>query len=233
MARTHGFGYLRAPKDGRDFKYLMRSAIPQLAPVKPRKVAYHEGKILDQGSHPHCVSYSGLGFMRAAPMMRAENYQTTEVYNECQRHDEWIGESYDGTSVRGLMKVMTTRGYISSYVWGQSSDEAIAWMNGGHGTIIIGTNWYASMDSVDQNGFIVEPSSISTPIGGHAYRVNWWDAKRHGFLIVNSWGEYWGTLAKNTLTGKAYMSRALFDRLIAEDGEVTAASQVRLQPVTI
>jgi hypothetical protein len=233
MARTFGFGYLRAPKDGRDFRYLMRSAMPQVGKPAPRKVAYHEGKLLDQGQWPHCVAYSGLGFMNAAPMMRAEDYQTTAIYQEAQRNDEWEGEEYDGTSVRALMKVMALRRYITSYVWGQSADEAISWMNGGYGTAIVGTNWYGSMDDVDNDGFIREPNTLATPIGGHAYRVNWWDAKKKGFLIINSWGPYWGMPKKTTLTGTAYMSRALFDRLIREDGEITAATQQRVLPVAV
>jgi len=240
MAReTGGFGRLVAPKDGRDFNFLMRSVMPQIRALtgkpKPRKRAYTEAKErLNQGNKPHCVSFSGKGNMLAAPLMSDPGYETTVIYNECQRHDEWPGENYDGTSVRALMKVLSDRGWISGYVWGQTVEEATAWMNGGYGTIIIGTNWYASMDDIGEDGFIKLPGSMATPVGGHAYRVNWYDAKKNGYLVINSWGYQWGIPRRTgDHTGTAYLRREDFERLLHEEGEITAPTQVKVKPVQI
>jgi hypothetical protein len=237
MARENAFGRLVAPVDHRDAGFQMRAAMPQmLAAVgapKPRIHPYNEPKDrLNQRNLPQCVSYAGKGFMLAAPLMSDPGYDTQDVYNDCQRNDEWPGENYDGTSVRALMNVLKTRGWIKGFVWGQSVDDAIHWMNGGYGTIIVGTNWYLSMDEVDAKGFMLEPKPTDTPVGGHAYRVNWWDEKKQGFLIVNSWGHGWGMLDPHNsgqMTGMAYMSRDLFTRLQAEDGEITAPTQVKIK----
>lgn len=230
------FGRLRAPKDGRDFNYMMRSVAPQISKPTPRKRSYNEGRLLDQGDTPHCVAFSGLGFMLAAPMMREENYSTTPVYRRCQQLDEWPGEDYDGTSVRALMKAMREFGWIENYAWGQTVEELTAWMNGGFGTVILGTNWYAEMSDVDDKGFMREPApSLSTPIGGHAYRLNWFDAKKGAFLMRNSWGPYFGVRDPKTgrRNGEAYMRPELVRRLLAEDGEAASPTQTRVKPTVV
>jgi hypothetical protein len=237
MPRTiGGFGRLIAPKDERDNQYRMRAMQPLLGPlVPPRTHAYHEPhQRLNQGTLPHCVAFAGKGFVLAAPIMQDPGYDTTAIYHLCQDMDEWPGSEYDGTSVRALMKVLTAKHWISGYVWGQSIEEVTTWMNHGFGTVIVGTNWYASMDDVDSKGFIQAPPSTATPIGGHAYRINWYDAKKDGYLVVNSWGLSWGTLMDHSTvvrTGMAYLSRDLLIRLMTEDGEIASATQQKIQPV--
>lgn len=228
-----GFGRLVAPPDHRDQHYPMRAALAQLPTAPPRKTAYHEGALLDQGVQPQCVSFAGKGFMLAAPTMRDPGYETTEVYHACQRADEWPGENYDGTSVRALMSVLKDRGWISNYVWGQTVDDARTWMNGGYGTVIIGINWYAAMDTVDAKGFVEEPAATATPIGGHALRLNWWDAIKQGFLLVNSWGHNWGIPLgpSGILSGHAYLSAGLLTRLLGEAGEIAAPTQTTVKKV--
>lgn len=234
-----GFGRLVAPKDDRDGNFLMRTIAPQIRAVAaptPRRRAYKEPLYrLNQGNTPHCVAFAGKGFTLAAPILQDPGYDPVTIYNECQKLDEWDGENYDGTSVRALMKALAARKWISGYVWGQSIDEATAWMNNGFGTIIIGTNWYASMDNVLPDGFIQSPQPTDTPIGGHAYRVNWFDARKDGYLIFNSWGDQWGitTPGKPGLSGTGYLRRSDFERLLREDGEITAATQVKIKPVTL
>lgn len=232
MARNiGGFGMLAAPKDGRDFAYSFpraMAAVNEVAKPKARTRPYNEGPQLDQGMKPHCVAFSGLGFMGAAPLMRTENYETTTIYGECQRNDEWPGENYDGTSVRALMKVMSARGYISSYVWGQTTDEMIEWLVGGYGTIIVGTNWYESMDEVPADGVMRLPGTMATPIGGHAYRVRWFDKKEKLFWIPNSWGYRWGIPKRGGYAGWAKMRVDDMARLIREYGEVASATQIKL-----
>lgn len=218
----------------------MRAAMPQIAQVAkptPRKHQYNEPvERLNQGNTPHCVAFSGKGFMLAAPMMNDPGYDTSAIYHECQVADEWPGENYDGTSVRALMNVLKAKGWISSFVWGQSLDDAVKWMNGGFGTIIIGTNWYQSMDEIGSKGFINDPKATDTPVGGHAYRVNWYDEHQNGFLIVNSWGNDWGMTDVHhpeRLAGMALMSRSLLERLLMEDGEITAPTQVKIKPTKV
>ena len=235
------FGRLAAPKDARDFRFLMRSAMPQVAAAigkpKPRVRAYNVGPMLDQGSTPQCVGYSTRSFLDAAPLMSKANVgpSATEIYKTAQSLDEWPGTNYDGTSVRAGMKALEAAKQISGYVWAQSIDEAINWMNGGYGTVVVGTNWYAEMSDVDNDQFMREPPpSMATPIGGHAWHVIWFDVKKKGFLMKQSWGNQFGWLTKaGTLSGFAYVRKEFMERLLREDGEIGSPTQIKVKPVQI
>jgi hypothetical protein len=234
------FGRLAAPPDARDLSYTMRAVMPQVkdatAPT-PRLRPYKDGPLLDQGNTPQCVGYSTRGFLDGAPLMSkpTEGPTATEIYRGAQTLDEWPGTNYDGTSVRGAMKYLSKAGVISGYAWGQSLEDAIKWMNGGYGTIVVGTNWYANMSYVDKDGYMLPPpSSLSTPIGGHAWRWNWYDAKNKAILMRNSWGHDFGYPIRDGIpSGYAYVKLALAERLLAEDGEIAAATQVKIKPVAL
>lgn len=235
------FGRLVAPRDGRDFKFLARTAMPQISIVtatapKPRTRPYNLGQLLDQGMTPKCCAYSAEGFIEAAPIMtKHDGLLPDMLYSLAQDNDEWPGNNYDGTSVRGTMKALSIMGHISAYAWALTVDEMTSWCNHGYGTCLIGSNWYAEMSNVDRNGFMIEPaSSLATPIGGHAWHVIWYDAKKKAFLMRNSWGPFYGILDKHGAgTGLAYVRPEFMARLITEDGEVVCPTQVRLKAVVI
>lgn len=239
MSSINQFGFLKAPKDGNDFSYLMRTARPQIVAAvgkpKPRKTDYKDGPLLDQGQTPHCTGYTGRGFLDGAPIMSkpSEGPSAVQLYHDAQDRDEWPGTNYDGSSIRGLMKALQDAGQISSYVWGQTVEEAIKWMNDGFGTLCAGTNWYAEMSEVDRNGFMREPPpSGTTPIGGHAYRWKWFDPVKKGILMRNSWGHDFGFPdKKGVLTGYAYMRVELAIRLLREDGELAAPTQIKIKAI--
>lgn len=237
MLSLNSFGRLEAPQDARDLAFTMYRAIPQVVAVvgKPRlrKRAYNDGLLLDQGREPQCVGYSIRGFLDGAPIMSkaTDGPSADEIYRAAQLVDEWPGTNYDGTSVRAGMKALAALGQIKSYVWGQTVEEAITWMNGGFGTIVVGTNWYAEMSDVDAKGFIREPApNLTTPIGGHAWRWIWWDAKTGGILMRNSWGTDFGIQKNGKGTGYAWLRREFAERLLYEDGEIAAASQIKVKP---
>lgn len=232
------FGRLIAPSDGRDFRYLARMAMPQIATLipKPRVRAYTLRPVLDQGMTPKCCAYSAQGFLEAAPLMSKHDGLLPDIlYTLAQDNDEWPGANYDGTSVRGTMKALSIMGHIKSYAWALTTQEMTTWCNHGYGTCLVGTNWYAEMSNVDRAGFMIEPaSSLATPIGGHAWHVIWYDAKKGGFLMRNSWGAFYGILDKRGAgTGLAYVRPEFMARLIVEAGEVACPTQVKLKPVVI
>lgn len=240
MNSLNSFGRLVAPKDANDLSYLMRAARPQIVLAvgkpKPRKTAYRDGPLLDQGQTPQCVGYSCRGFLDGAPIMSNPNQgpSATEIYHMAQERDEWPGTNYDGSSVRGGMKALTDAGQICAYVWGQTVEEAIKWMNDGYGTCVVGTSWYAEMSNVDKDGYMMEPpSSMSTPIGGHAWRWIWYDPNKKAILMRNSWGHDFGYLKKGIPSGYAYVRVPFAERLLREEGEVAAPTQVRIAPVKI
>lgn len=235
----NNFGRLPAPPDGRDHLFLMRSAREQLkatdAKPTPRKRPYNLGPLLDQGRTPKCVAYGARSFLDAAPIMSPPNsYPSTDVlYDGAQYWDEWPGNRYDGSSTRGVCKFMLHEGIIKSYVWGQTVDEAAQWMIDGYGTVLNGTNWYPHMSDVDRNGFMLEPpTSLSTPIGGHLWHNIWYDVKKRGFLMKNSWGDDFGFIDPKTgrPSGMAYIRPEFLARLMREDGEMAAPIQVKVKP---
>jgi C1A family cysteine protease len=241
MGQVNNFGRIYAPPDARDLRFRMMPAMAQInaevAKPKPRKRAYNLGPLLDQGDTPQCVGYSTRGFLEAAPIMtkHAVEPSATAIYRGAQERDEWPGTNYDGTSVRGAMKYLTDAKEISGYVWGQSLAEAITWMNNGYGTCIVGTNWYVQMSDVDDRGFMREPASnMDTPIGGHAWHVIWYDQKKNALLMRNSWGKYFGQALKNgDRNGFAYVRLEFMERLLREDGEIAAPTQIKIAPVKL
>lgn len=243
MASVNQFGRIKAPPDARDLRYLLRGAMPQVAASagkpKPRQRAYNAGPLLDQGPHPHCVGYAARAMLDGAPIMSKPTGDPTaiQIYRESQKRDEWSGENYEGTSVRASVKYLAEIGAISSYAWGQTVEQAIEWMNGGYGTCLVGTDWFVEMSDVDQNGFMREPAtSMSTPIGGHAWWLIWYDAKRKGLLMRNSWGHDFGWPLRGQpglLSGYAFVRVEFFRWLLARDGEIAAPTQVKLKPQAV
>lgn len=239
MSSVNSFGRIAAPQDARDLRFLMRAAIPQIQAVigkpKPRVRPYKDGPLLDQGPTPQCVGYSTRGFLDAAPMMTkpTDPPTATQIYKAAQERDEWPGSNYDGTSVRGAMKALTDYALIKSYVWGQTVDDMVNWIIGGYGTCLVGSNWYAEMSEVDHAGFLREPApAFTTPIGGHAWRVTWYDKTLKCFVMRNSWGKEFGWLLRDgTLSGYARVRPDFMARLLREDGEVSAPTQVKVSAV--
>jgi len=239
MAREFGLGYLPPPPDGRNHQFLARAMMSQVAAAKkpaPRKAPYKEGPILDQGPNPHCVGFSSRGLLNASPIMVKPDSgpSGSEIYKLAQELDEWPGNNYDGSSVNAGCKALKQLGYIEGYAWFTKMDQIIEWVNGGYGTVLVGTNWYDSMDNVDRNGLIVAPSRLAKPVGGHAYRLNWFDIKKKAFLVPNTWGRKWGMPDCKTgeLSGTAYMPLELGERLFfKEEGEVTAPTEIVLKAV--
>lgn len=66
----------------------------------------------DQGNTPHCVGYS---LSRAMSWYNRRFYDADWLYHEAQKVDEWDGEDYDGTSVRGGCRVLNTIGHRRIY----------------------------------------------------------------------------------------------------------------------
>lgn len=240
MSSVNSFGRLTAPPDARDLRFLMRAARPQIHAAigkpKPRTRTYRDGPVLDQGETSQCVGFSIRGFLDGAPIMSkpTDPPSAKKIYQEAQARDEWPGQNYNGTSVRGGMKALVDLGLVQSYVWGQTVDEAIAWMNGGYGTAVVGTNWYTEMSDVDDKGFMREPApSMATPIGGHAWRLIWYDVKRQGVLMRNSWGHEFGFVKGGQPSGYAYVRPEFLVRLLREDGEIAGPTQVKIAPTMI
>lgn len=203
----------RQARDRRDGNFLMMAAVPPpAAVVLPRwRYWYQSAYWLDQGGLPHCVGYSWAHCHVNGPHARLlpeEEAWASRVYHLAQQHDEWPGEDYDGTSVRGGAKAMTTLGVLSAYTWAwdlATVVRAVALV----GPVVVGTTWYAGMDAPVQ-GVMRDSGSA---LGGHAYLLNGVSVQRGYFRVKNSWGRGWAS------RGNAWLPFDVFARLLAEDGE--------------
>jgi hypothetical protein len=214
-------GGRRYAKDERDAQYPLRAAIPHSTLTRK---TWFTGKPLDQGSTPQCVAYSGTKWLTSAPVRNKKKWDITWLYKECQKNDEWPGEDYDGTSVRGLFKTLQQQGYVSEYRW---ATDVTTMAN--HiltvGPLVVGTNWYENMFDIDASGFLNVSGALA---GGHAWLLKGVslvkkcpDGSKGAFRMINSWGITWGQ------KGMAWVSFKDMTRLIAEEGEACTATEIK------
>lgn len=211
----YGLGRHFAPDD-RDTNYRM-SALLADEPL-PRYRYWRAGRVLDQGSYPHCVGFSWRKFLEAAPMMTKTGPTPQHIYHEAQKIDEWPGEDYAGTSVRAGVKVLHRLGHIQEYRWAFSTDDIFRWVLT-RGPVIVGTPWLRDMFYPDREGYIKPTGAHS---GGHAYTLVGASRVRGAFRILNSWGRGWGQW------GRAWIAGEDLAVLMSDWGEACTATEKRL-----
>jgi len=213
-------------EDDRDKRFLLKPNF-QLASIKTKRYWY-AGNILNQGSTPQCVAFSGYKWLTAGPVRNKRlPFIPVDLYHQAQLNDEWPGEDYDGTSVRGLFKYLQKAGYVTEYRWAFDSQTILAHILT-EGPMVLGSTWFAKMSEPDNCGFITPAGVVE---GGHAYLIIGANKKKKhpktkevgAFRILNSWGRDWGQV------GRAWMSFSSFDALQA-DGftEACVATEVKL-----
>ena len=217
-----GLGRLFAPDD-RDRKFLLPPR-PEATEITERY--WWSVGVLDQGDEPTCVGFSVFKWLTTGPITNRPPFSPKDVYRGAQANDEWPGEDYDGSSVRGAFKWLKSTGYVTSYRWAFDAELAMQHVLT-TGPVVLGTNWYGSMFSTDSYGFLRPRGSI---VGGHAYLVvganrNYVcpDGTKGALRIVNSWGRSFGQ------KGRAWLSVADADRLIKEDGEAATSDEVLMR----
>ncbi len=173
-------------------------------------------KILDQKSEGACT-----GFAVAAAINHLYTFaqQKTRVsprmlYEMAKRHDEWPGETYDGSSLRGAINGWKNMGVCEEEKWpyeeGKPRDltikaakDACKHSIGAYyrlhpiisdfhaainevGVIVASAKTHSGWSS-PKNGVI---KFIDKKEGGHAFAIVGYNSK--GFWVQNSWGQSWG-----------------------------------------
>jgi hypothetical protein len=221
-ARQKGLGRRHAP-DSRDALYPIRLLMKKKR--LPTSRFFRSGLVLDQGATSSCVGHAWRQFLSSAPLMTKAGPDAFKIWNDAKAIDEWTDTNpgdEEGTSVRAGVKVLQSLGHIASYVWAFSAGDCRDFILGGFGPLVFGTWWYGSMFDPDPAGFVTISGS---PIGGHAYFVVGYSTQRDAFRCVNSWGREWGQ------SGRFWLPFDLAHRLIQEDGEACAATEMRLVPI--
>lgn len=179
--------------------------------------------VLDQGQEGACTGFALASvinllnnrrrFRTSFPLPR--HVSPRMLYEMARRHDEWPGEDYGGSSLRGALKGFFNYGVcnedLAPYVVGESGwelakDQAKDARNTGLGAYyrlkaqLI--DYHAALNEVgaiyasayvhrgwrDPENGIIEQSNVHE--GGHAFMIVGYD--QTGFLIQNSWGPDWG-----------------------------------------
>lgn len=211
-------GRIAAP-DERDHRFLMATTLPEAPPLL-QSVSYRHGPILDQGRTSSCVGHGWRAWLDGAPIRQAGGPSALELYAAAQRMDEWPGEDYAGSSVRGGAKALRTMGLISSYVWAFDEPTVKRWMLSGQGGVVIGVNWYAGMFTPDHSGYLSISGALA---GGHCVWLRGYNRPRDAYRVQQSWGADWGQ------QGHAWLRSADLSRLLVEDGEACCGVEVRGQ----
>lgn len=208
--KMRAFGRKHAP-DERDRQFLLSKIETGVRPAKKSwRLPWHG----DQGKTSMCVGFAWHARLRSMPVYQKEPSPQI-VYAIAQRNDEWPGENYDGTSVRGGAKALQMAGKVKSYGWALSAEEAIQWV-GTQGPVVLGTNWYSGMMKPNKNGLVTISGNL---VGGHAYLLLGYNDTTKLAMLQNSWGTDWGQ------RGRFFLSYADLDRLIKEEGEACAPTE--------
>ena len=206
----------RFAADPRDAKHPMRKVLPERITLISK--FYDTGPLLDQGDTPMCVGYAWKQFLQSMPIMSSGPPDAPTIYHEAQTLDEWPGENYDGTSVRGGAKALLRDTKLASYVWAANAADVRDFLIT-KGTVVIGSDWRYQMFFPNATSGLLK---LGGPVvGGHAYLVCGYDVDKNWFQMINSWGP-WGLHD----TGKAFMAFGDLDKLIRAQGEACAALEL-------
>jgi hypothetical protein len=181
--------------------------------VHPRHVP-----ILDQGNVGSCTGNAGIGALGTDPLYGGiTRYPLTEsgavqLYSDAETldGDGPYPPNDNGSSGLSIAQVLKAKGLIAGYQHTFTLEDALKALS--VTPILIGINWYSSMDSPDQDGRIRIGGVIR---GGHELVVRQIDAPRQRIWPDNSWGLSFG------LAGRCYLSFADFGVLLSQQGDVT------------
>lgn len=226
--------------DDRSREYDIKDVLP--AKAKVRGHTWPIGIHLDQGNSSACTGFSRAYDLAGQPSIvkdpdtgdPLDNTYAQFLYREAQRHDEWAGTRYEGSSVLGALKACVALGFIGEYRWAFDIDDMILALS--HvGPVVVGTVWYNSMFEPAENGLLeVDPKSDIA--GGHAWCIRGvisddkYKAELLGkgqnrkgealFRMRNSWGESWGVNS-----GEAFLWAADYHEHLWEDGEQSVVTE--------
>lgn len=199
--------------DARDWVY--RPALIPLRPTVEAPIGLH---ILDQRSEGACTGFAlaaAINVMRGAGDA-ARRVSASMLYDMAQRHDEWAGENYEGSSLRGAIHGWKNMGVCSEKDWpfpvprNQPKGLTIARAKNARATTLGAyyrlrpqvSHYHAA---INEAGVVVVSARVHAGwerprsgairptdriTGGHAFAIVGYTER--GFLIQNSWGSRWG-----------------------------------------
>lgn len=205
---------LNASPDVPDFRdYIYKPALIQLRPVMEPPQDLH---ILDQHSEGACTGFSLAACINHLYTTASQDIKVSArmLYEMAKRSDEWPGEDYDGSSLRGAIRGWKNMGVCEEEHWKyKTKDTSILTIkraeNARNHTVGAYyrlnpeiTHFHAALNEV---GVIAVSANVhkgwdnprdgtikfyKKRDGGHAFAIVGYNDK--GFWVQNSWGTGWG-----------------------------------------
>jgi hypothetical protein len=182
--------------------------------------------ILDQGNVGSCTGNAETGALGTDPL-----YGTLPADRQAALNEQFALDLYsaaenidgdgpyppndNGSTGLSVCKAAQNDGLISGYVHCLSLADVLDAISAGH-AVILGTNWYDSMDNPDSSG-LVSISPGAQVRGGHEYLARGIDTANHLVRLDNSWGTGFGD------QGSFTYSWATLERLLSEQGDGTVS----------
>jgi hypothetical protein len=216
--------------DPRSLRYLVA---PQGAAVTPKSVKWTRHVApFDQGDLGSCTANATAGLLCTDPYWSTLPAEVKNALTSSDPEKNWIVPFYseetqkdpfdgtyppDDTGSDGLTaaKVAQGRGLISGYTHGTSLAAAHAAIQ--VAPFIIGIPWYQGMFNPDKNGILTISGAVA---GGHEIEIEEYSLENDLWWITNSWNSSWG------VKGRAAMSSATFQKLLANQGDLTAFTPI-------
>jgi len=199
--------------DNRDWLYQ-----PALVPLKEYidPVVHTRRRILDQGNEGACTGFAVAAAINTQLQQSGRDIQVSPrmLYEMAKLNDEWPGESYDGSSLRGAINGWRNMGVCEDSAWPYSATGNLTIKRakaarkntlGAYyrvkpnitdfhaalnevGAIVVSAKTHQGWDK-PKKGKILYPST-NTDGGGHAFVIIGYNPE--GFWIQNSWSKSWG-----------------------------------------
>jgi C1A family cysteine protease len=198
----------------------LRFAVKPRASVARTVLWDHKIPVLDQGDLGSCTGNATVAALGSLPYWSTvqdrplDEDQAIALYSAATRLDPFPGEyepTDTGSSGLAVAKAAKVAGLISGYVHATSLDATVTALQSG--PVITGVNWYEGFDRPDSAGRVTVRGQVR---GGHEFCLLGVDVEKRELRAVNSWGEGYGQ------GGQFTIPFADFDRLLSEDGDVTA-----------
>lgn len=189
---------------------------PHLAPLKPFIDPPGNLNILNQGDDGACTGFALAATIAFIYRQQGKSHDVSPwmLYAMAKRHDEWLGDSYEGSSCRGAIKGWYNSGVCSQTLTENltNSDEfamtlPIAQDAASHrlgayyrlereisdfhaainevGVIFVSARIHKGWKDCSGEEIALKPE----PMGGHAFAIVGYNDK--GFWVQNSWGTAW------------------------------------------
>ena len=201
-------------------------------PLKDVLLTRHIG-ILDQGDVGSCTGNAETGALGTDPLFgslspgmqaRLNEALALALYSAAEDidGDGPYPPNDNGSTGLSVCKAAKNAGWISGYVHCLSLNSVLDAISSGH-AVIIGSNWYDSMDTPDGSG-LVSISPGAQVRGGHEYLARGIDTANRLVRLDNSWGTGWGD------QGSFAYSWDTLQRLLSEQGDGTVSVPVTQPP---